>query len=51
MNDELATTLSILRFHTGESNAISGKELSRNLFHTDKMTREVRRDNGDNGDN
>ena len=48
MNDELATTLSILRFHTGESNAISGKELSRNLFHTDKMTRDVRRDNGDN---
>ena len=42
MDDELSLTLSILRFHTGENNAISGKELSRMLYHTEKMTREVR---------
>ena len=42
MDDELSLTLSILRFHTGESNAISGKELSRNLFHTEHNTREIR---------
>ena len=42
MDNELSTTLSILRFHTGEANAISGKELSRNLFGTENMTREVR---------
>ena len=42
MDNELATTLSILRFHTGEANAISGKELSRNLFNTEHKAREVR---------
>jgi biotin operon repressor len=42
MDDELALTLSILRFHTGEKNAISGKELSRNLFHTEHNAREIR---------
>jgi hypothetical protein len=42
MDDELSLTLSILRFHTGEANAISGKELSRNLFHTEHNTREIR---------
>lgn len=42
MDNELATTLSILRIHTGEANAISGKELARMLFGTENQTREVR---------
>ena len=42
MDNELATTLSILRIHTGEANAISGKELARSLNMSEKDTREVR---------
>jgi biotin operon repressor len=42
MNDELSLTLSILRFHTGEANAISAKQLARDLGFSEKDTRTVR---------
>ena len=42
MDDELSLTLSILRFHTGESNAISAKQLARDLGFSEKDTRTVR---------
>ena len=42
MDDELALTLSILRIHTGEENAISGKQLARGLGFSENDTREVR---------
>ena len=42
MTDELSLTLSILRFHTGESNAISAKQLARDLGFSEKDTRQVR---------
>jgi len=42
MDDELALTLSILRIHTGEENAISGKQLARDLGFSERDTREVR---------
>ena len=42
MDNELSLTLSILRFHTGESNAISAKQLARDLGFSEKDTRQVR---------
>jgi hypothetical protein len=42
MDDELSLTLSILRFHTGEANAISAKQLARDLGFSEKDTRTVR---------
>ena len=42
MDTELSLTLSILRFHTGESNAISAKQLARDLGFSEKDTRQVR---------
>jgi biotin operon repressor len=42
MDNELSLTLSILRIHTGEANAISGKQLARDLGFSQNDTREVR---------
>jgi len=42
MDNELSLTLSILRFHTGEANAISAKQLARDLGFSEKDTRQVR---------